>query len=184
MKSQAAAAEAGSDADLGREGLGTFEQVVREHRSMVFSLACYFLHDAAVAEELAQDVFLKLFLGLRSIQSAEHLVCWLRRVTYHRCIDYARGENKRQWVALDEIAEPWGSGNHPDPLLSRTLQRLVASLPDKARMAVILRFQEDLDYEEIAEVMEIPLNTVKSVLKRSLRLLHGKLERAMKGVNI
>lgn len=184
MKGQATTEVADKDAATHKEYLGRFEDVVRQHQSMVFSLACYFLHDPAVAEELAQDVFLQLFRELGSIQSPAHLVFWLRKVTCHRCIDHARGQNNWPQVGLDQIAEPMGDGNHSDPLLSRTLRRLVASLPEKARMVVILRFQEELEYEEIAEVMGIPLNTVKSVLKRSLRFLHGKLERAMKGVNV
>jgi len=62
-------------------------------------------------------------------------------------------------------------------------RRLIARLPERSRMIVILRFQEDLDPAEIAEVLGIPLGTVKSNLHRSLAVLRGKLQREGKGVS-
>jgi RNA polymerase sigma-70 factor (ECF subfamily) len=67
-------------------------------------------------------------------------------------------------------------------MMAETLRRMVASLPPKARMAVILRYQEDLDPVEIAEVLEMPVRTVKSHLQRSLALLRGKLARCAGGM--
>src|SRR5947209_211968 len=63
-----------------------FAEIVEEHQGMVFSIAYHFLRNNAVAEELAQEVFLHLYQNLSSIQSAAHLKYWLRRVTTHRCI--------------------------------------------------------------------------------------------------
>jgi RNA polymerase sigma-70 factor, ECF subfamily len=71
-----------------------------------------------------------------------------------------------------------------DPLLEEKLWRLVGTLPDKSRMAVILRYQEELELREIAEVMEIPINTVKSSIERALELLRTKLARSMGGVKV
>jgi len=71
-----------------------------------------------------------------------------------------------------------------DPMLSRTLQRLVASLPEKPRMAMILRYQEDLDPSEIAAALDMPVRTVKSHLQRSLALLREKLRRSVGEENL
>jgi len=151
-----------------------FADLVRQHQTMVFSLAYHFLHDCAAAEELAQDVFLQLYRFLPKIESACHLLFWLRRVTSHRCIDWTR-RNHRSEISLNNVAEPAAPLTPGDPVLARKLRRLVATLPEKPRMILTLRFQEDLELSEIAEILEMPVNTVKSHLRRALELLHQKL---------
>jgi RNA polymerase sigma factor (sigma-70 family) len=70
---------------------------------MVFSIAYRFLRDRAVAEELAQDVFLKLYRELPRLQSPDHVKFWLRKVISHRAMDHARSAHRRHEVALGEI---------------------------------------------------------------------------------
>ncbi len=144
---------------------------------MVFSLAYHFLRNRAAAEDLAQDVFLYLYHKLPELQSAAHVRFWLRRVTSHRCIDYSRRHSKD--IAVEpSVYEEWTSPDtSTDILLSESLRKLVASLPEHARIVVILRYQEDLEPMEIAEILEIPVGTVKSQLHRALALLRGKLEK-------
>ena len=163
-----------------------FAQLVREHQAMVFSIAYHFLRDRSRAEDLAQDVFLHLHKNLRAIQSPRHLVYWLRKVASHRCIDEARRQKLRPRVSLTEYLErapePAARFAEADPLLAGVLRRLIARLPERSRMIVILRFQEDLEPAEIAGMLDIPLGTVKSNLHRSLALLRGKLERERRGI--
>ena len=64
-----------------------FAELVQQHQGMVFSIAYHFLHDRALAEDLAQEVFLELYQSLDRIESSAHLTYWLRRVTANRCID-------------------------------------------------------------------------------------------------
>jgi RNA polymerase sigma-70 factor, ECF subfamily len=156
-----------------------FEELVREHQAMVFSLAYHFLHDRAAAEEIAQDVFVQLHSRLGRLESAEHVKFWLRRTTSHRSIDCLRRRKQRAETALDDALEPVAATATGDPLLSRRLRQLVASLPEKARMIVVLRYQEDMELAEIAKTMAIPINTVRSHLYRSLALLRDKVQRTM-----
>jgi len=104
---------------------------------------------------------------------------WLRKVTSHRCIDQARRQKVRPQVSLEDVAEPVAHSTENDLLLSELLRRVVGALPEKARMVVILRYQEDLDPSEIASVLDMPLNTVKSHLRRSLSILRDKLSRTL-----
>jgi RNA polymerase sigma-70 factor (ECF subfamily) len=159
--------------DVIEEDLPEFPELVRTYQRMVFSIAFHFLHEQTSAEEVAQDVFLQLFRALPSIQSEAHVTAWLYKVTSHRCIDYAR--RRRQDLTLDDIPEPTAVATEGDPLLDRRLRRTVASLPPKARIVVVLRYQEDLEPEEIARVLGWRLNTVKSQLHRSLKMLRTKL---------
>jgi RNA polymerase sigma-70 factor, ECF subfamily len=163
---------------LARGDAASFELIVRRYQSMVFSLAYHFSHDRALAEDMAQEVFLHLHRNAPSLQSPAHLEFWLRRVTAHRCIDDAR-RNRLACTSLENEKEPVARSPETDPLLSRKLRQLVATLPARRRMVVLLRFQEELELHEIAEIMEMPINTVKSYLKRSLDFLRAKLDRCL-----
>ena len=159
-----------------------FADLVREHQGMVFSIAYHFLQDRSLAEDLAQEVFLELFQNIDRIQSPEHLTYWLRKVTSNRCIDHGRKKNRRREMALEEAQEPMTSSGHSDPMLLERLQQSLAVLPEKQRLVVIMRFQEGLGPAEIAEVLEMPVNTVKSTLHRSLADLRKGLTRKIREV--
>jgi RNA polymerase sigma-70 factor (ECF subfamily) len=159
------------DEDLSRAQRGdrqAFACLVRTHQRAVYGLALRMLNRADLAEELAQDVFLKLFHALRDLTSAEHLRFWLRRVTANLAIDRLRQKVPVTAQDFPADAEPAAPGNDADPLLQQTLRRLVAELAPQARAVILLRYQADLDPLDIAEVLEMPVNTVKSHLKRSL----------------
>lgn len=154
-----------------------FGELVRQHQTMVFSIACHFLRNRAQAEDVAQDVFLELYQRLAQIESPSHMTFWLRRVTINRCIDQTR--RRKPDVALEDVAEPRAAATRGDPLLSEQLQRSVANLPERRRAVIILRYQEGLDLTEISKVLDMPLNTVKSTLQRSLLELRRKLTRKL-----
>lgn len=153
-----------------------FAAIVREHQAMVFGLAYHFLKSRAQAEELAQDVFLALHQNLPRVESARHLVFWLRRVTSNRCIDSIRSAQRRREQPIDELHEPSVPPSVDDPLLGELLRTLIAQLAPDARIVVALRFQEDLDMSEIAAITDMPVNTVKSHLRRSMETLRRKLK--------
>lgn len=176
------AANVGLEDALERSARGdqlAFAEIVSRHQAMVFSLACHFLRDRSLAEELAQEVFLNLHQNLSAIKSPAHLTFWLRKVTAHRCIDQTRRLKARPQVSLEDVAEPVSAPDEEDMLMSEMLRRVVETLPEKARMVVIMRYQEDLDPSEIARVLDMPVNTVKSHLRRSLALLREKLSRKL-----
>ncbi len=181
------ATEAQLEQALARSALGdqlAFAEIVRQHQGMVFSLACHFLRDRWLAEELAQEVFLNLHQNLSAIKSPAHLTFWLRKVTSHRCIDQTRRQKVRPQVSLDDVPEPVAETSEGDFMLSDMLRRVVDTLPEKARMVVVLRYQEDLEPAEIARVLDMPVNTVKSHLRRSLALLRDKLSRSLGEVQV
>jgi RNA polymerase sigma-70 factor (ECF subfamily) len=160
-----------------------FAELVREHQAMVFSMACRYLRNRALAEEIAQDVFLQLYRKLPTLESPDHVLHWLRWVTAHRLIDHSRQQKRRPQSPLEDAPEPAAPLDTADPLLSGMLRDLVAALPDNARVVMILRYQEDLDPMDIAKALDMPIATVKSHLQRSLALLRDKLSRT-KGVGI
>src|SRR5262245_12345907 len=142
-----------------------FECIVLEHQSMVYSIAYNFFHNRAWAEEVAQDVFLQLYETQNTMNSRAHLVSCLRRTTTHRCIDVLRHRGTWNEVLMGEL--PDVPDNYPasDPFLQQRLQRLVASLPERPRAIIILRYGEDMEVEEISRVLKMPVRTVWSHLQ-------------------
>src|SRR5450759_853182 len=101
-----------------------FEELVRKHQAMVFSMACRYLRNRALAEEIAQDVFLQLYRKLPSLESPDHVLHWLRWVTAHRLIDHSRQEKRRPQSPLEDAPEPAVPANEGDPLLADMLRQL------------------------------------------------------------
>jgi RNA polymerase sigma-70 factor, ECF subfamily len=153
-----------------------FAALVRLHQALVHSIAFRMLLDRALAEDLAQEVFLQMYRSMSSFESHEHLVFWLRRVTANRAIDRLRRERLAVEMPLDDTAtELLAPAVEEDLLLRKHLLGLIQQLSPVARAVVLLRYQEDLDPVEIARTLEIPVNTVKSHLKRSLSVLRRQL---------
>ena len=168
-------AEAETPLERARSGdHDAFAELVGRHEGMVFSIALHFFDDRTRAEEIAQEVFLQLFRSLGEIESDAHLLFWLRQVTSRRCIDGMR-RSRMRLVSFEEIGEVPAKPHAADPLLDRTLQRHIASLPEHQRIIVTLRYQEDLDPSEICGIVGMPVNTVKSHLHRALVALRKKL---------
>lgn len=152
-----------------------FEMLVRLHQRSVHSLALRMLGARDAADDLAQEVFLQLHLNLSSIESAAHLAFWLRRVVTHRAIDRLRSRPQFAMIPIEDEPDIADTCTTGDPLLQHRLRELLGELPASARAVMLLRYQEDLDPLEIARTLEMPINTVKSHLKRSLAALRERL---------
>ena len=87
-----------------------FAEVVEAHKAMVFSIGWHFLRDRLAAEELAQEVFLQLHRSWSSMKSSDHILFWLRKVTSHRAVDFARKVKRRPESSLEETDEPTSLG--------------------------------------------------------------------------
>lgn len=152
-----------------------FAALVRRYQRTVYSIALRMLNDRHRAEDLAQEVFLQLYRSLAAIGSEEHLGFWLRKVAVNRAIDRIRQEARYDKEPLTEAAAVVDEPGAVDPLLQRRMAELVGQLPPAARAVVVLRYQEDLDPVDIARTLDMPINTVKSHLKRSLTALRARV---------
>jgi len=152
-----------------------FQQLAEQHQARVFGVALRLAGSHADADELAQDVFVKLHGSLARIESPAHLTHWLLRAVAHRAIDRLRQQARRgRQLPLDALGEgPQAQAPEPahDPLAAAELHRLLLQLQPDARAVMILRYQEDLDPPDIAAVLDMPVTTVKSHLRRSLEWL-------------
>ena len=152
-----------------------FARLVRAQQAHVFSVALRLTGNREDAEELAQDAFVKLHSALTQLSSPAHALHWLLRTITHRCIDRLRSRGRRpRLVQIDADNEPAASDAAADPLWARRLRSLLLQLPPVPRAVVTLRFQMDLELAEIAGVLDMPVNTVKSHLHRSVEWLRAQ----------
>jgi RNA polymerase sigma-70 factor, ECF subfamily len=152
-----------------------FAELVKAHQGSVFSIGLRMLNRRDVAEDLAQDVFLQLYRKLDTIESLQHLGFWLRRVAANLAIDWIRRAPYSATQQLDENSDVSAPESDSDPLMSRELTRLLGELAPQPRAVMLLRYQEDRDVAEIAAMLDMPVNTVKSHIKRSLTALRGRM---------
>ncbi len=171
--SSPSAAPPGALARAQRGELAAFRELIRAHQDTVYTLALRMLKVPEDAEELAQDVFVSVHRHLGKIASEDHLLFWLRRTVCHRAIDRLRRRPRHPPLPLDGAEEIPQPDSSRDPLLERHLREMVLRLQPVARAVLLLRYQEDLDPPDIANVLGMPLNTVKSHLKRSLASLRA-----------
>lgn len=138
------------------------------------------------ARDLCQEAFLRAYRGLRTFKKDARFSSWLYQIALNVCRDRLRRRRGRTLVSLDELDE----GGHeaavlpgPSPLelaeardISDRVARAVASLPDEQREVIVLKEYEGLTFAEIAEVLGVPLSTVKTRLYRGLVQLRQRLE--------
>ncbi|HEX5236565.1 MAG TPA: sigma-70 family RNA polymerase sigma factor [Silvibacterium sp.] len=159
-----------------------FAETLEQHQGRVFSIAFRILGESGAAEEVAQDVFLELHRNLPRLASEDHVVAWLRRVTCHRATDVLRRRTARRAGAMEELQEEMAQVPLPpasSPLMNR-MEQLLMTLPPVQRTIMVLRYQEDIEPEDIAIELAMPLATVRSHLQRALKLLRAKAERTLK----
>ena len=157
-----------------------FRKLVECHQARVFSISLRLTGVRADSEEVTQDVFVALHAALAQLTGADHLERWLLRAAYHRSIDRLRQHGRLgrnlPLEALAGAAAIQQVESAADPLAASRLQGLLLQLQPDARAVMALRYQEDLDPADIAKVLEMPIYTVKSHLRRSLQWLRQQLE--------
>ena len=156
-----------------------FRQLVQRYHRLVISVAFRALGDMGLAEDVAQEVFLKVYRGLPAYRHEKPFVHWLHRIAGNAVTDAVR--RLKPIVSLDGLEQP-PAGREGDPQdlvarhhLQRAVRHAIATLPPHYRDAVTLQVFAELSYEEIARTLEIPLGTVMSRLNSAKRLLRDRL---------
>jgi len=162
---------------------GAFEEFVRTYQHRVFGVAFRMLGNAAEAEEIAQEVFLRAHRGLAEFRGDAKLSTWLYAIASRLCLNrLASGERGMIRAGDAGLMQLTHEAGGPDTVLEQTeleaaLHRAIAELPDERRIVIVLRDLEGLAYEEIAEALNLPTGTVRSRLHRARLDLKDKLER-------
>jgi RNA polymerase sigma-70 factor (ECF subfamily) len=156
-----------------------FRQIVRDYSDRIGQTARGILGNDQDAEEAVQDVLLKVYHALKYFKGESHISTWIYRITVNTCISLRR-KAPRPEVSWDDpkvLAEISRSAKNPEELYQEKEAReraaeLTASLADREAQAVTLFYLEELDYEEIGEIMGIPVGSVATILHRGRMHLH------------
>jgi RNA polymerase sigma-70 factor (ECF subfamily) len=163
--------------------------IFEAYKDKVYSLAlCYLNGDVAAAKDLTQEVFIKLITRLEQFRGDAEFTTWLYRVVANACLDERR--KRRRWFSLEDSAEV-GHMVVRKSLETLQLQKemaegvksAVAQLKPKLRIAILLKYFDDLSYQEIASVLDCSVGTVASRLNRGHRLLARKLAHLRSAMN-
>jgi RNA polymerase sigma-70 factor (ECF subfamily) len=157
--------------------ISVFEEILLRHQDKIYNLCRRMLGNSHDAEDATQDVFLKAYQNINKFKPEASLYTWLFRIAVNTCIDYKREpffeslfkSSKEGDVFV--VDSPTGSPS-PDRLyeskqISDAIQLTLSRLPVKLRAVIVLKEIEGLSYEEIAEVLDVSIGTVKSRISRA-----------------
>lgn len=166
-------------ADCGNGDREAFETLYNLHQRKVFSVALnFFGGDLDKANDVTQQVFLKIFTRFADFRGEAEFTTWLYRITVNTCIDEQR--KTRRFFGLAEFfgladAKMKQEEKLRQKEISAEVQTIVASLKPKFRLPILLKYSEGLSYEEIAKILDCSIGTVSSRLNRGHKMLAQKL---------
>lgn len=172
---------------LSRGDVSAFRELVEAYKKKMYYFALDMVGNPADAEDISQDVFLKVFRGFKTFKRDARLSSWIYRIAYNTAIDHLRRKSLAPEPAEDEILDAASKGfseapASPDParaaenrLLSARVEKALQKVSSRERTVFLLRHYNDLMLDEIAETMQISVGSVKSYLFRCLRKLQKEL---------
>jgi RNA polymerase sigma-70 factor (ECF subfamily) len=173
--------QASEDALLARCRHGSeaaFGELVDHHKNLVFGVILRTIRDTSRAEDLAQEVFLRVYRGLPYFRGEARLTTWIYRIVQNVCIE--EGQRHRPTVALEDVApdqQPHVVDREFGNIeLRDRLNKALAQLPDQARLLISAHYFGGRQYEQLAEDLQMPLGTVKNQLHRAKRRLRELLQ--------
>lgn len=176
-----AAVQTADDRDLARRAgngdVGALEALYRRHGDRVYALCLRMTADERRAEELTQDVWVRVWRKIESFRAESAFTTWLHRVTTNVVLQSERGRKRRRdRIRLVDDLAAHDPGREQEPTETRlALERAVATLPEQARLVFILHDVEGRTHREVAEILEVAEGTSKAHLHRARRLLRERL---------
>ena len=184
----------GDDADVrlmrlvGRGDTGAFEELIEKHQALVAGTVARMLGSNSEVEDIAQQVFIRVWKSARRYVPRAKFTTWLLKITRNLVFNELRRTKRHAHVALQ--SEP-GAEDLPlkddmnlapdasllEAELQRTIEQAILDLPEAQRMALVLRRYEQLSYEQIADVLDLSVPAVKSVLFRARSELRSRLSK-------
>lgn len=163
-----------------------FSELVDRYRDRIYAFLYRMVHDREEALDLAQETFLRVYRSLHSFRLEQPFKPWLYRIANNLAIDYLR--KRKDTISLDapidkeegwfmQIADqrPGPELLHEQSELADYLVDLIEQLPENYRNVILLRHGQDLSYQEIAEILQVPVSTIKTRLFRAREALRMKL---------
>lgn len=157
-----------------------FQELVDRHKDLVFALIARTVQDRSRAEDLAQDVFLRVHRGLPYFRGEARLSTWIYRIVANVCLQDHGKPGAAE--SLDDGRTAPGSADRQfgDLELRDRLEKAIARLPPNYRLVIAAHYLQGVRYEDLAEALELPLGTIKTQLHRAKQQLRRLLETELK----
>lgn len=157
-----------------------FSELVRRHQHVVFNVSYRFMRDSALAEDMAQEAFLKAYRLLKGFRGDCAFSTWMYRVTCSVCLTELN-RRKRRTEVENELQHEVATSEDPveNPDMPEMIRRCVKRLPDRYVQIITLYYLKGVSYEEIAQVMNIPMGTLKTWMFRARKQLRGVVEQEL-----
>ncbi len=169
-----------SDDDLveaAQEDLEAFGELVRRHQDFVYGAALRVVKNRAIAEDLAQETFLRAFRGLEGFRGDAKVRSWLYRIATNLALNAVTRRREFPTEELPDAPVPWGPAAAAEAAnLREHLRTAIENLPESLRGPLVLREYHEMSYEEIAQATGLPLNTVRTRILRARRALRADME--------
>ena len=150
------------------------------HCDAMFTISYRYVKDIEIAKDLMQDGFLKAFLNLKNLPEKSNFSAWLKKLIINTCIDYLK-KKKLETVSLENyplaISDDDDDWNFNRTISKKSIEDAVEKLPVNYQIVVKLFLMEGYDHQEISEILEIPVSTSKTHLRRGKLLLRETLKK-------
>ena len=193
MKEEERHKRAVEDAALVKQAISgderAFKAIIRRYKNPVAQIVYKLVKDKNQIEDLTQEVFIKAFQHLDDFDYEHQFASWLFKITNNHCIDYIRKKRLKVYSIDEQVKTDDGEMSYeiPDSTYepdlnmlreqkSRLIKQAIDSLPRKYREVIVLRHQEELSYEEIADKTGLPVNTIKVQLFRAREMMYKFLK--------
>jgi RNA polymerase sigma-70 factor (ECF subfamily) len=152
------------------------ERYFKEYYGMIYRVAFSQLKNHADAEDITQEMFIKIIKSEDEFESAEHEKAWIIRAAINMCRDLLKSGWHKSFVGLDEVPEQEKAYYDNPYVKTDDILWQVLQLPEKFRNCIYLFYYEDNSIKEIAQILEMPENTVKTNLRRGKELLRKMIK--------
>ncbi len=166
-----------------------FEELLKKYKNLVYSIMLRMVRNPQEAEDLTQEAFMKAFHAIHAFNEEYAFSTWLMKIATNNCIDFLR-KKKLKTISIDQpvqhkddefqIELPSGTPSPERVMLSREqrhlIQQAIDELPPLYRHVIVLRHQEEKSYEEIAEILDVPIGTVKARIFRAREMLNKRIK--------
>lgn len=159
----------------------SYAHIINKYKNLLYATVLRMTKNPQIAQDLVQESFIKVYHQLGKFDNKGSFSSWIYRVTINHCMDEFR--KKSYQMKQTEITEERVADSiHPEVILlkkekSRQLERLIATLPEDERLIILLRYVNELSYEEISDLVEVPLSGVRNKLHRAKKKMRETVNR-------
>lgn len=158
-----------------------YAHIINKYKNQLYATILRMTKNPQDAQDLVQEAFIKVYRNLDKYDASGSFSGWLYRVAINHCMDeFRKKRHSMTHIEVDE--EKVVNPNHPELVFlkkekSRQLERLISTLPEDERLIILLRYVNEISYEEIGEMLDVPISTVRNKLHRGKKKMRETVKR-------